>query len=147
MAVALEALENILKVGACDMQEGGAGAANIYAHLVDEAEGLEKIETLQHHPNNDIYEKAVKIMEAYFGLEDEEDQNLAPELDSTGTAYSFGGGGTPAPGRAAAGIIGRFARTPEQPQLSTVPHENPRTTHTSGPGMRQAQSPHNCWRF
>ena len=96
VAVALEALENILKVGACDMQEGGAGAANIYAHLVDEAEGLEKIETLQHHPNNDIYEKAVKIMESYFGLEEEEDQNLAPEIDERSGAYAFGGGATPA---------------------------------------------------
>ena len=68
VTVALEGLENILKVGACDMQEGAA-AVNMYAQFVDEAEGLEKIEALQHHSNNDIYEKAVKIMEAYFGLE------------------------------------------------------------------------------
>jgi hypothetical protein len=95
VTVALEGLENILKVGACDMQEGGPTAVNMYAGFVDEAEGLEKIEALQHHTNNDIYEKAVKIMETYFGLE-EEDQNLAPELDSSGTAYSFGGSATPA---------------------------------------------------
>jgi len=96
VTVALEGLENILKVGACDAQEAGPGAVNPYAGFVDEAEGLEKIEALQHHPNNDIYEKAVKIMESYFGLEEEEDQNLAPEIDERSGAYAFGGGATPA---------------------------------------------------
>ena len=96
VTVALEGLENILKVGQCDMQEAGGAAVNVYAQYVDEAEGLEKIEALQHHQNNDIYDKAVKMMESYFGLEEEEDQNLAPEHDSTGTAYSFGGTAAPA---------------------------------------------------
>jgi importin subunit alpha-1 len=90
VTVALEGLENILKVGACDRDEAG-GSVNQYAAFVDEAEGLEKIEHLQNHTNNDIYEKAVKIMETYFGLEDEEDQNLAPRMDAGGGSYAFGG--------------------------------------------------------
>ncbi len=92
VTVALEGLENILKVGACDKEDAGA-ADNAYAAYVDEAEGLEKIEQLQNHPNNDIYEKAVKIMEQYFGLEEEEDQNLAPGMDAGGATYAFGAGG------------------------------------------------------
>jgi hypothetical protein len=35
-------------------------------------------------------------MESYFGLEEEEDQNLAPEIDERSGAYAFGGGATPA---------------------------------------------------
>ena len=116
VTVALEGLENILKVGACDAQEQGAGAVNAYAAFVDEAEGLEKIEALQTHPNNDIYEKArargaatrrparsafpnpdpthcphqaVKIMESYFGLEEEEEENLRPAMEAGGGAYTF----------------------------------------------------------
>ena len=100
VTVALEGLENILKVGACDREENST-AVNAYAAFVDEAEGLEKIEQLQNHPNNDIYDKAVKIMETYFGLEEEEDQNLAPRMDAGGGTYAFGGGppqGPPAGG-------------------------------------------------
>ena len=88
VTVALEGLENILKVGACDQQEAGA-PVNQFAAYIDEAGGLEKIELLQQHSNNEIYEKAVKIMESYFGLEDEEDQNLAPGVDAATNAYAF----------------------------------------------------------
>jgi hypothetical protein len=31
----------------------------------------------------------VKIMEEYFGLEDEEDQNLAPALDASANQFAF----------------------------------------------------------
>ena len=61
ITVALEGLENILKVGVCDAQKQGAGAVNAYAALVDEAEGREKMVQLQTHANNDIREKARAI--------------------------------------------------------------------------------------
>ena len=96
VTVALEGLENILKVGACDRDDSGA-SDNLYAQYIDEAEGLEKIEQLQNHANNDIYDKAVRIMETYFGLEDEEDQNLAPRMDAAAGTYAFGGGAPPGP--------------------------------------------------
>ena len=86
VTVALEGLENILKVGEALRADG---APNQYAQFIDEAEGLEKIENLQNHNNNDIYDKAVKIMEEYFGLEDEEDQNLAPALDASANQFAF----------------------------------------------------------
>lgn len=89
VTVALEGLENILKVGEALRANTPGGAPNQYAQLIDEAEGLEKIENLQNHNNNDIYDKAVKIMEEYFGLEDEEDQNLAPALDAGANQFAF----------------------------------------------------------
>ncbi|KAI9196577.1 hypothetical protein LWI28_025123 [Acer negundo] len=70
ITVCLEGLENILKVG--EAEKHVTGDVNHYAQLVDEAEGLEKIENLQSHDNNEIYEKAVKILEQYW-LEEEDE--------------------------------------------------------------------------
>mmetsp|Transcript_16449 Transcript_16449/g.22734 ORF Transcript_16449/g.22734 Transcript_16449/m.22734 type:complete len:539 (-) Transcript_16449:1077-2693(-) len=81
VTVALEGLENILKVGEADKELGGPGAVNQFSQFLDEAEGLDKIEQLQNHSKDEIHEKAVKILETYFGFEDEEDQNLAPTVD------------------------------------------------------------------
>ena len=86
VTVALEGLENILKVGEVDKVDG---QPNLYAQFIDEAEGLEKIENLQNHNNNDIYDKAMKILEEYFGLDDEEDQNLAPSMDANANQFAF----------------------------------------------------------
>jgi len=68
--VVLEGLENILKVGRQDAKTNGAN--NLYADFVEEADGLEKLEVLQIHQNITIYQKAVKILEEYFGCEDED---------------------------------------------------------------------------
>lgn len=73
--VALEGLENILKVG--DTESKASGQPNVMAIVINEAEGLTKIENLQQHENEDIYTKAVKILEQYFGVE-EEDSTIAP---------------------------------------------------------------------
>ncbi|KAK8532599.1 hypothetical protein V6N13_131912 [Hibiscus sabdariffa] len=66
VTVCLEGLENILKVGEAEKNLGHTGEVNLYAQLIDDAEGLEKIENLQSHDNNEIYEKAVKILETWF---------------------------------------------------------------------------------
>ena len=89
ISVALEALDNLLKVGQADSTASGTDE-NEYATLVEEAEGLDKLEDLQSHANDDIYQRAVKILEAYFGEDDEDDdaENLAPACDSE--AYTFG---------------------------------------------------------
>jgi importin subunit alpha-6/7 len=79
ITIALEGLENILKVGEEDAKTTGT---NPMATYISEAEGLNKIEDLQQHSNNDIYEKCVKILETYFGIEDEEEMtDLQPESD------------------------------------------------------------------
>eukprot|EP00899_Mesostigma_viride_P007416 jgi/Mesvir1/16676/Mv15078-RA.1 len=93
VTVALEGLENILKVGEADKEMGLTGGVNQYSVYIDEAEGLEKIENLQNHANHDIYDKAVKMLETYFGLEDEEGEGegfLAPTMDEGAQQYNFG---------------------------------------------------------
>ncbi|KAK4405500.1 Importin subunit alpha-1b [Sesamum angolense] len=92
VTVCLEGLENILKVG--EAEKGNTGDVNYFAQLIDEAGGLEKIENLQSHDNNEIYEKAVKILETYW-LE-EEDETL-PEGDGTQPGFNFGSNGVQLP--------------------------------------------------
>ena len=95
VTVSLEGLENILKVGEQEKDVGNSGGINLYARYIDEAEGLEKIENLQTHDNNEIYEKAVKILETYW-LEEDEDQNLAPGAEA-GQNFAFGSSQAAAP--------------------------------------------------
>lgn len=87
VTVCLEGLENILKVGEAE-KNMGTGDVNCYAQLVEEAEGLEKIENLQSHDNNEIYEKAVKILETYW-LEEEDD--IVVSGDGPQPDFQFGG--------------------------------------------------------
>ncbi|KAL3813001.1 hypothetical protein ACJIZ3_014269 [Penstemon smallii] len=92
VTVCLEGLENILKVG--EAEKGNTGNVNYFAQLIDEAEGLEKIETLQSHDNNEIYEKSVKILETYW--QEEEDETL-PTGDGTQAGFNFAGNGIQLP--------------------------------------------------
>lgn len=52
--------------------------------------GLDKIEFLQGHDNEEIYRKAFEIIENYFGA-DEDDEKLMPTTDTDATHYQFGG--------------------------------------------------------
>ncbi|XP_059625621.1 importin subunit alpha [Cornus florida] len=94
VTVCLEGLENILKVGEVEKNIGNTGDVNLYAQLIDEAEGLEKIENLQSHDNNEIYEKAVKILETYWL---EEDDEQLPPGDASQSGFHFGGNEVPVP--------------------------------------------------
>jgi len=90
VTIALEGLENILKVGEEDSK--GNGGHNMMATFIAEAEGLTKIEELQHHQNNDIYEKCIKILETYFGVEDEEEMtDLRPTQEDDQFQFGMGG--------------------------------------------------------
>lgn len=94
VTVCLEGLENILKVGEAEKNLGRSGDVNLYAQMIDDAEGLEKIENLQSHDNNEIYEKAVKLLETYW-LEEEDDAMPAGETAQPG--FHFGGGDVSVP--------------------------------------------------
>ncbi|KAF5752163.1 importin subunit alpha-1 isoform X1 [Tripterygium wilfordii] len=94
ITVCLEGLENILKAGENEKNVGNTGDVNFYAQMIDDAEGLEKIENLQSHDNNEIYEKAVKILETYW-LEDE-DETL-PLGEESQQGFHFGGNDVSAP--------------------------------------------------
>ncbi|KAJ8749415.1 hypothetical protein K2173_025459 [Erythroxylum novogranatense] len=96
VTVCLEGLENILKVGEAEKSLGNTGDINLYAQMIDDAEGLEKIENLQSHDNNDIYEKAVKILETYW-VEDDENEPLPPG-DAAQSGFNFGESDVPSGG-------------------------------------------------
>ncbi|KAF3908702.1 hypothetical protein AA313_de0209962 [Arthrobotrys entomopaga] len=88
--VALDGLENILKVGEMDKDTTGQGI-NKYALFIEEAGGMEKIHNAQNNANEEIYMKAYNIIEKYFGDDEEEGdvvQGLAPQ--QAGETFSFG---------------------------------------------------------
>jgi len=91
--VGLEALENILKIGEKDAKETGI---NEYSNIIEECRGLDKLELLQNHQNQDIYEKSVNLLENYFAAE-EEDQNVSPNINPGANAFQFGMGISNAP--------------------------------------------------
>jgi importin subunit alpha-1 len=84
--VALNGLENILRLGEQEAKE--TGTANPYTVIIEEVFGLDKIEFLQSHENIEIYQKAFDIIERYFGTE-EEDKEVAPAVDNNTNQFSF----------------------------------------------------------
>ncbi|KAE8688512.1 Importin subunit alpha-4 [Hibiscus syriacus] len=90
VTVCLEGLENILKVGEADKEMGMNGGINLYAQMVDECDGLDKIENLQTHDNHEIYEKAVKILEKYWAEEEEDEQNIQDGRNENQQGFNFG---------------------------------------------------------
>ncbi|TGZ85154.1 ARM repeat-containing protein [Ascodesmis nigricans] len=89
--VALDGLENILKVGE---QDKGPKTENLnrYAVYIEEAGGMEKIHNCQGNANEEIYMKAYNIIEKYFSDEADEGaeiQGLVPEEAPSGT-FAFG---------------------------------------------------------
>ena len=83
--VALDGLDNILKVGDMDKTAAGPGAVNQFAIYVEEAGGMITIHNLQSHDNGDIYKKAYNIMDKYFPDDEEVDAGATPaNVDATG---------------------------------------------------------------
>jgi hypothetical protein len=83
--VALEGLDNILKLG----QEVSDEGENRYCDIIEECGGLDKIEDLQRHENNEIYEKSVQLIQKYFGSIEEDDEMAFAPAESA-TKFSFG---------------------------------------------------------
>ena len=48
---------------------------------------VDKLEQLQTHNNEEVYKKAVHILETYFGLDDDEDEQIAPEANQQGFVF------------------------------------------------------------
>ena len=49
---------------------------------IEQANCLEKIDNLQQHEDYNVSERAVTILEKYFGAVDEDDAEVAPEIDN-----------------------------------------------------------------
>lgn len=84
--VALDGLENLLKVG--ESEKTNTGGQNQIAIYIEEAGGMEKIHNLQIHENLEIYTKAYHIIDKYFAEEDEE-TGLAPDVDPNTGSFAF----------------------------------------------------------
>lgn len=79
----LDAIRKVLEV------DESSSFPKKYDQLIDECNGIEYLEELQTHPSEIVYEKVVGLIEDYFGVDDEGDENLAPELNESGT-FGFG---------------------------------------------------------
>merc|ERR1711862_209269 len=86
VSVALEAIENMLKMGKQQQQEKGLPENPVVA-LVEQADGLQKIESLQEDPNEDVYQKSMSILENYFPLEDDD---AAVDDSANNPGFAFG---------------------------------------------------------
>uniref|UniRef100_A0A674AHN1 Importin subunit alpha n=1 Tax=Salmo trutta TaxID=8032 RepID=A0A674AHN1_SALTR len=76
--VVLDGLKNVLIMAGDE--------ASTIAEIIEECGGLEKIENLQQHENEDIYKLAFEIIDQYFSGDDiDEDPSLIPEATQGGT--------------------------------------------------------------
>jgi hypothetical protein len=63
----IDGLSSVLKVGADENGE------NRYFALMEEVEGSQKLETLQEDANEEVYQKAIKILQTYCEVENDEE--------------------------------------------------------------------------
>lgn len=85
--VILDAIDNILKVG---KQDSTVTEDNSYCDLVEECGGLDQLEDLQRHENEEIYEKSVKILQEYFESEEDDGMGMQPDVDQNTGQFQFG---------------------------------------------------------
>ena len=83
LVLAMDALEAIIKAD-------GSPEKVQFIRLIDNCGGVEKLENLQEHECDEVYAKSVNLIELYFGGEDCEDENLAPEVVNGANVFSFG---------------------------------------------------------
>jgi len=86
VSIALEGTNRVLKCGREYFT--GEDGNNPFCTIMDECGGLEKLEKLQTHPNTHIYEKARKIIEEYFEIEQDENDQLIQAIKECST-FSF----------------------------------------------------------
>ena len=71
IGICLEALDHILAVGKAAVEQLPDVPENPYLRIIEEVDGLTKIEALQHDTSDDIYRKAVRLLETYFPVEED----------------------------------------------------------------------------
>ena len=78
----LEALEAFLKL---NLERADIDVLT----TLDECGGIEALENLQEHENDEVYQKAVELIETYCNDEEDEGENLVPEVGAN-NQFSFG---------------------------------------------------------
>ena len=100
--VALDGLENILKVGEMDKEaaeNASEQAVNRFALFIEEVGGMEKIHDCQNNSNEEIYMKAYTIIEKYFSDDEEAAGEAEGPTATTGQGGTFGFGNQPQGGQ------------------------------------------------
>merc|ERR1719419_80702 len=89
--VALEGLENILKLGENDKTH--TQGKNLYAIKVEECGGLDQLENLQTVEmfGDEVYERLITIVRKYFGGDQDEAYVREPDVDRETDTFQFGG--------------------------------------------------------
>ena len=85
--VSLEALENILKIGEKEKRNRGLHV-NPYVESMETVGILDTLDDLQEHQDTAIYERAVKLLEQYFGTEGE----VTTAVTTTQPVFNFATG-------------------------------------------------------
>ena len=91
--VALDGLENLLKVGEMDKdatENAAEQSINRFAMFIEEAGGMEKIHECQNNSNEEIYMKAYNIIEKYFSDEEEAGGDMEHAQTGQGGTFGFG---------------------------------------------------------
>merc|ERR1712118_182548 len=71
----IDGLSNVLKVGA----DHSADGENRYLSLMEESDGSEKLEALQEDQNEEVYNRAMRVLQTYLEVEDNEGDACAYE--------------------------------------------------------------------
>jgi len=85
LTISLEAINSVLNIGLQRQMEQGLDD-NAFALIVEGADGLNKIEALQEAPSEEVYHRAMYILETYFALEDDVETNAI----ESGSGFQFG---------------------------------------------------------
>jgi hypothetical protein len=86
--VALEGIENILRSGKREASK--ASVLNPYCDAVEECGGLDQLEALQRHDNEDVYDKSVRVLREYFESEEVDNGATVPVVDFSKNQFGFG---------------------------------------------------------
>jgi len=76
IVVALEGLDNIFKIGSEINSD-----CNPYVLKFSEIDGIATLENLQYHENQNVYDKALYVLEKYIGEDDDIDMMNLPHDD------------------------------------------------------------------
>jgi HEAT repeat protein len=85
--VALEGIENILRAGKKEATK--SCTTNPYNDAVEECGGLDGLEVLQRHDNEEIYDRSVRVLREHFES-DETEEGSVPAVDLAKNQFSFG---------------------------------------------------------
>ncbi|CAA2969323.1 late blight resistance homolog R1B-14 isoform X4, partial [Olea europaea subsp. europaea] len=80
--ICLKGLQNILKVGEAEKNQGNTKDVNVFAQMIEVAGGLQKITNLKTYDNRKIRRIAVKILVTYWHQKEDNDEDFDDDDDS-----------------------------------------------------------------